>query len=185
MNMKKFLVGVVMLLLVFASAQLVTAFTSETFYHGQTDQEYTVAYAGDTILVGSVVSFAPNTYNSFFTDGLHDTGSWVIRAADENDSYVVGIAVWAAVPEQLVKIQTWGIGAAIVDGQDSDVSALKVGDGLSVSANNGWLGSVMQNKWADATIAIQQYNQVAVLLEPVAVTKIGDTETFSVFIRMR
>jgi len=178
------------ILLVFGSCVAGLAFTSETFYHGQTDFEYTHAYAGDTIVSGQVVSFAPNTYNSFFTDGLHDTGSWVIRAAAENDSYVVGIAVSDANPEGLVRIQIRGIVEAKVDCVDSGVfRGLIAGDALSASDRDGFLGGNEMNYTSstgvngDTATDYQRINTVGIILEPGTDLDSGALTTYLIKLR--
>ncbi|MFA5186924.1 MAG: hypothetical protein WC551_10630 [Patescibacteria group bacterium] len=195
--MKKILFVFLTVAMLIASASVVFGEVSnQAGYPGKCDN-FTMWYtAGDTITNGMVVSidFAYNAY----TTGTYDTGSVCIRSQVENDTWVAGIAVMDALPEQSVKVQTRGVVAAKIDGSDSrsGVATIIYGYSLSTADRDGYLGSIdcdSSTAAAGTVTPYQQYqrdfsvNSIGFLVDgsEVATDDTGALTTYDVYIDVR
>lgn len=188
--------AVVMAVVMLAGFLLVAGFQSAPAVRELPDEERSGGIAGDTIVAGMVLSI-DYSYNPYCS-ASYDTGSWVIRSSEENDSYVIGIALNDALPLQKVKWATHGVFSCKVDASDSSLwgtslseltacDSMLIGAPLSASQRDGFLGAADCNiSNPDTGQAISGSNVVGWLMEAITdITDTGALTTYDVLIQVR
>lgn len=142
-NARLFL-AVLMVLVIPASAM---AFDSMRSFTGQPESEATTYIAADTITAGMLVRHPITSAQvDDRVEGDYDTDAMVIRSQVENDTYVMGVAIWSAIPGQTVRVVTHGYANVLVIGADSTTAgAITAGALISATSTAGYAGA------ADAT----------------------------------